>query len=219
VTNHAFVAIDSFEGRQMLPEHDVLILDEAHEFADRVTAVITDELTPAGIEAAGRSARRIGIGDTGCSTWPARPWKECWPGLPAGRLEQGPARRRCRRPVVSIRDAARVVITSIQQLGPDKGGEADGARQVARASVTEVFDVAERPRRRCRPAGRARRGLGVPDQAVGRQRAGRAARGTAVGGRAAAGEAVRGAHRDSHLGHAGAGWQFRLRRRFGRPAR
>ena len=28
VTNHAFVAIDTFEGRRMLPEHDLLVLDE-----------------------------------------------------------------------------------------------------------------------------------------------------------------------------------------------
>ena len=28
VTNHSFMAIDAFEGRQMLPEHDVLVVDE-----------------------------------------------------------------------------------------------------------------------------------------------------------------------------------------------
>jgi ATP-dependent DNA helicase DinG len=143
VTNHAFVAIDSFEGRQMLPEHDVLILDEAHEFADRVTAVITDELTPAGIEAAGRSARRIGVGDTGMLDIAGETLEGVLAGLPAGRLEQG-LPEGLQAAVDSIRDAARTVITAIQQLGPDKGGDTDGARQVARASVTEVFDVAER---------------------------------------------------------------------------
>ena len=87
VTNHAFVAIDSFEGRQMLPEHDVLILDEAHEFADRVTAVITDELTPAGIDAAARSARRIGIGDSGPLDVSGETLEGVLAGLPDGRLE------------------------------------------------------------------------------------------------------------------------------------
>ncbi len=143
VTNHAFVAIDSFEGRQMLPEHDVLILDEAHEFADRVTAVITDELTPAGIEAAGRSARRIGVGDTGMLEVAGETLEGVLSGLPAGRLEQG-LPEGLQAAVDSIRDAARLVLTSIQQLEPDKGGDADGGRQVARASVTEIFDVAER---------------------------------------------------------------------------
>ena len=45
VTNHSFMAIDAFEGRQMLPEHDVLVVDEGHELVDRVTSTITDELT------------------------------------------------------------------------------------------------------------------------------------------------------------------------------
>jgi ATP-dependent DNA helicase DinG len=143
VTNHAFVAIDSFEGRQMLPEHDVLILDEAHEFADRVTAVITDELTPAGIEAAARSARRIGIGDTAGLDVAGETLEAVLTGIPDGRLEQG-LPEGLQAAVSSIRDAARMVISSIQQLGPDKGGDADGGRQVARASVTEIFDVAER---------------------------------------------------------------------------
>jgi ATP-dependent DNA helicase DinG len=31
VTNHALLAIDSFEGRQILPEHDLVIIDEGHE--------------------------------------------------------------------------------------------------------------------------------------------------------------------------------------------
>jgi ATP-dependent DNA helicase DinG len=127
----------------MLPEHDVLILDEAHEFADRVTAVITDELTPAGIEAAGRSARRIGVGDTAMLDVAGETLEGVLAGMPDGRLEHG-LPEGLQAAVDSIRDAARAVLTSIQQLGPDKGGDADGGRQVARASVTEVFDVAER---------------------------------------------------------------------------
>ena len=47
VTNHSFMAIDAFEGRHLLPEHDVLVVDEAHELVDRVTSTVTDELTGA----------------------------------------------------------------------------------------------------------------------------------------------------------------------------
>jgi len=143
VTNHAFVAIDSFEGRQMLPEHDVLILDEAHEFADRVTSVITDELTATGIEAAARRARRIGISDTKPLEVAGETLMAVLEGLPTGRLEHG-LPEGLQAGVEAIRDAARTVISSISQLGPEKGGDGDGARQVARAAVTEVFDVAER---------------------------------------------------------------------------
>lgn len=43
ITNHALVAIDSTGETQVLPEHDVLILDEAHDFVDRVTSAVTAE--------------------------------------------------------------------------------------------------------------------------------------------------------------------------------
>ena len=58
VTNHSFMAIDAFEGRQMLPEHDVLVVDEGHELVDRVTSTITDELTPGTVRAASKRAGR-----------------------------------------------------------------------------------------------------------------------------------------------------------------
>jgi ATP-dependent DNA helicase DinG len=57
VTNHALLAIDAIENFDVLPEHDVVIIDEAHELVDRVTAVAAAELSGAGIEAA---ARRCG---------------------------------------------------------------------------------------------------------------------------------------------------------------
>ena len=59
VTNHSFMAIDSFEGRQMLPEHDLLVVDEAHELVDRVTSTITDEITPSMVSAAAKRAGRL----------------------------------------------------------------------------------------------------------------------------------------------------------------
>src|SRR5690606_29106297 len=60
VTNHSFMAIDAFEGRFMLPEHDLLVVDEAHELTDRITSTVTDELTSGSVSVA---ARRAGRGD------------------------------------------------------------------------------------------------------------------------------------------------------------
>ena len=57
VTNHALLAIDAIENFDVLPEHDVVIIDEAHELVDRVTSVAAAELSAPGIEAA---ARRCG---------------------------------------------------------------------------------------------------------------------------------------------------------------
>ncbi len=144
VTNHALVAIDSFEGRAMLPEHDVLVLDEAHEFADRVTSVTTDEMTAATVESAARGARRVGVGDTTMLEVAGETLEAVLDGMPAGRLESG-VPEGLLAAISQVRDTARAVTSSIQQLAKDdKGGESDGALQVAKAAVTEVFDVAER---------------------------------------------------------------------------
>jgi ATP-dependent DNA helicase DinG len=144
VTNHAFVAIDAFEGRQMLPEHDMLIVDEAHELADRVTSVITDELTASLVETATRRARRVGIADIGSLEVAGETLEAVLEGMPAGRLERG-LPEGLQAAVNALRDAARGVISAIAQLGAEgKGGEADGGRQLARSAVGEVFDIAER---------------------------------------------------------------------------
>ena len=140
VSNHAFVAIDSFGGRQMLPEHEVLIVDEAHELADRVTSVITDELTAPAIEAAARRARRAGVEDTSLLDAAGETFEGVLEGSPAGRLENG-LTEALQAAVTMTRDAARGVLTAL------RGGEgeaADGAKQLARAAVQEVFDVTER---------------------------------------------------------------------------
>lgn len=57
VTNHALLAIDAVSDSAILPEHSLLVVDEAHELTDRVTSVATAELTSATLSAA---TRRIG---------------------------------------------------------------------------------------------------------------------------------------------------------------
>ncbi|CFD41579.1 ATP-dependent helicase DinG [Mycobacterium tuberculosis] len=56
VTNHALLAIDAVAESAVLPEHRLLVVDEAHELADRVTSVAAAELTSATL---GMAARRI----------------------------------------------------------------------------------------------------------------------------------------------------------------
>jgi ATP-dependent DNA helicase DinG len=57
VTNHALLAIDALADAAVLPEHDLLVIDEAHELVDRVTAVATAELSSAPLAVV---VRRIG---------------------------------------------------------------------------------------------------------------------------------------------------------------
>lgn len=59
VTNHALLAIDALGEGGILPEHRVVIVDEAHELVDRVTSVATGELSATAVEAAVRRCGRI----------------------------------------------------------------------------------------------------------------------------------------------------------------
>jgi ATP-dependent DNA helicase DinG len=59
VTNHALLAIDALGDFQVLPEHDLVIVDEAHDLVDRVTAAASAELSAAAVEAAARRCSRL----------------------------------------------------------------------------------------------------------------------------------------------------------------
>ncbi|WBB82509.1 ATP-dependent DNA helicase [Micromonospora sp. WMMD882] len=59
VTNHSLLAVDMLAGRQIVPPHRLLIVDEAHELADRVSSASQAELTPELIERTGRRARPL----------------------------------------------------------------------------------------------------------------------------------------------------------------
>ena len=59
VTNHALLAIDAMENYIVLPEHDVVVIDEAHDLVDRVTSVAAGELSASAVEAAVRRCGRL----------------------------------------------------------------------------------------------------------------------------------------------------------------
>ena len=59
VTNHALLAIDATSDIDVLPEHDVVIIDEAHDLVDRVTSATTGELSGPAVEVAARRAGRL----------------------------------------------------------------------------------------------------------------------------------------------------------------
>lgn len=56
VTNHTLLAIEIVDSHAILPERDAVILDEAHEFMDRTTQAVTEELTAARVERAAAMA-------------------------------------------------------------------------------------------------------------------------------------------------------------------
>ncbi|MGN6750933.1 MAG: ATP-dependent DNA helicase [Intrasporangium sp.] len=138
VTNHSFMAIDSFEGRQMLPEHDVLIVDEAHELVDRVTATITDELTGAMVGMAAKKAGRMSE-NAAALTEAGELLGTVLEPVEEGRLLGIPDA--VALALSRVRDTARAVQSDLK---PAPGEDADGGRQVARAAVEEVQENAER---------------------------------------------------------------------------
>ncbi|GAA4943488.1 ATP-dependent DNA helicase [Actinomycetospora succinea] len=144
VTNHAMLAIDAIEGRAVLPDHDVVVVDEAHNLVDRVTSVATGELTAATVTAAARRCGKLvdqaisdGLLDAGegLDTVLADAVPGRWERMPEG----------VGRMLSAIRDRA---WACRQALGPDreKGGRDDDAtsRKFALALVEEVHDVAGR---------------------------------------------------------------------------
>ncbi|MBK4147884.1 DEAD/DEAH box helicase [Corynebacterium macginleyi] len=60
VTNHAMLAIDAISEANILPEHDVAIIDEAHELDGRITSVSTAEITSRAIKMAANRAKSLG---------------------------------------------------------------------------------------------------------------------------------------------------------------
>lgn len=59
VTNHALLAINAISEVNVLPEHTLLVVDEAHELVDRVTSVATGELSATSMGVAHRRAARL----------------------------------------------------------------------------------------------------------------------------------------------------------------
>ncbi|GAA1290169.1 ATP-dependent DNA helicase [Pseudonocardia aurantiaca] len=142
VTNHALLAIDALEGRPVLPEHDVVVVDEAHELVDRVTGVATAELTPGTV---GITSRRLGkLVDQETADRLA----EAGEGLgmvledmPPGRWDSLP--QAAAGVLSAVRDAA---AACKQALGSDRREDPDAAtgRKIAQASLDEVADTAVR---------------------------------------------------------------------------
>jgi ATP-dependent DNA helicase DinG len=138
VTNHSFMAIDAFEGRQMLPEHDVLVVDEGHELVDRVTSTITDELWPGAIRGAAKRATRF-LESADRLDDAAEGLGSVLEATSEGRLRGIPDALALA--LAQVRDAAR---SGLSEVKPDDAREIDGARQVAMAALDELFDVASR---------------------------------------------------------------------------
>ena len=126
----------------MIPEYDVVVIDEAHELTARVTQAATDELSVPEVDRAARRAQRHvegteadDLADAGDALRAA--FDECGPG----RIDDA-ACRALADALVLVRDSARAVLSAF----PKESSESDGdpGRTQARGAVQEVFVNAER---------------------------------------------------------------------------
>ncbi|MDT0320663.1 ATP-dependent DNA helicase [Streptomyces millisiae] len=143
VTNHALLAIDAIEGAPVLPGHDVLIVDEAHELVSRVTGVATGELTPGGVgRAVRRAAKLIDEKTADRLATAAEGFERLMELALPGRLEEIP--EDLGYALTALRDAARAAITALGNTRDASVADEDAVRKQALASIETVQEVSER---------------------------------------------------------------------------
>ncbi|MFF2652780.1 ATP-dependent DNA helicase [Streptomyces sp. NPDC058045] len=143
VTNHALLAIDAIEGAPVLPPHEVLIVDEAHELVSRVTGVATGELTPGQVNRAVRRAAKLVDEKVADQLQTAAEGFERLMELALpGRLEEIP--EDLSYALTALRDAARNVVSALGSTRDKSVQDEDAVRKQALASVESVHTVAER---------------------------------------------------------------------------
>ncbi len=59
VTNHSLLAVDMLAGRHIVPPHRLLVVDEAHDLADRVSSASQAEVSPDVIDRGARRSRSL----------------------------------------------------------------------------------------------------------------------------------------------------------------
>ena len=142
VTNHSLLAVDMLAGRHIVPPHKLLVVDEAHELADRVSSAAQAELTPDLIDRAARRARTFSTDND------FERLREAGDGLsvgladvPAGRITTGLPQ--ILREALTLLDAAcRAALDRGRRV---KADDPDPVRkQQAKAVLTELSTTAQR---------------------------------------------------------------------------
>ena len=144
VTNHALLAIDAMEDFIVLPEHDVVVIDEAHDLVDRVTSVAAGDLSAAAVEMAVRRCGRLVPEDL---TSRLRAAAE---GLELALADMEPARidvldSQLETALVTVRDGAAGCAADLRShLAGDEDTDLLVATRVATVALDEVAENAAR---------------------------------------------------------------------------
>jgi ATP-dependent DNA helicase DinG len=141
VTNHALLAIDAVADSAVLPEHQLLVVDEAHDLVDRVTAVATGELTSTTLGVASRRITRLVEPEL------MQRWERASANFTAAIQDATPGRidhldDELSTHLTALRDAASAARSAIDTSPAD--AKAASARAEAVASLAEIADTASR---------------------------------------------------------------------------
>ncbi|MDX6343277.1 MAG: ATP-dependent helicase DinG, partial [Trebonia sp.] len=147
VTNHALLAIDTLGEGGILPEHRVVIIDEAHELVDRVTSVATGELSAYTIDfAVRRTGRLADEAETARLSEAGNALTPLLATLPGGRMDQ--LDQGLGATLAALRDAAVACAAQVRKIASAKDDDADPAEvtaaQTALVSLEELGVVADR---------------------------------------------------------------------------
>ena len=151
VTNHALLAIDALEDFIVLPEHDVVVIDEAHDLVNRVTTAASRELSAPGAEAAVRRTAKVLSEGSGTAGEVLDRLREAVAGLARVLPEIGPGRLDVlAEPVAASLTTLRAAATScgaqVRALGKEAGDDAErlAAGRAALAALSDIVETAER---------------------------------------------------------------------------
>jgi ATP-dependent DNA helicase DinG len=141
VTNHALLAINAVADSAVLPDHRLLVVDEAHDLVDRVTAVATGELTATALGIASRRIAQL-VEPELMQRWErmSGSFITLIQNASAGRMDH--LDDELATQLTALRDAATAARSSIDTSPTDP--KAAAARSDAVASLAEIADTATR---------------------------------------------------------------------------
>ncbi|MET8000485.1 ATP-dependent DNA helicase [Nonomuraea glycinis] len=144
VTNHALLAIDAMGDMPVLPEHEFVVVDEAHELVDRVTSVVTGELSETSVSLAVRRVGRLIDQPVADQLQEAgEDLKALLSAAPPGRVDELP--EVLGLTLALVRDSAARCLTALGPRGGDKDDpDKAGQRKAAFTALDEVHDTAVR---------------------------------------------------------------------------
>ena len=147
VTNHAMLGVVVAGNPGVLPDHQVLIVDEAHELADRVRSQGTIALSASAVARTAATARKHASVLVSELEAAGQTLQLVLAELPDGRLE-APLPAALHDALVVLGGAARQVASDVRDrartLGRERSSEAAGGLAIARTAVGDLVDALDR---------------------------------------------------------------------------